>query len=381
MSEIGLEHLTKIYPTGVTALRDVSLTVRDGELLALMGPSGCGKTTLLRVIAGLEQPTAGNIRIDGQVANCLPPYRRDLAMVFQKPALYPHLNVRQNLGFGVRIHSDSAGHYSQRLEEVARLLQLEELLERFPYHLSGGQQQRVALARAILRRPQAFLLDEPLSNLDARLRIEMRRELHLLHRHLRATMIYVTHDQAEALTLGDRVAVLDAGVVQQLDTPGMLLKRPANRTVAASLGVPGMNLMDGEIAGERSSLCFTGCGVRLAIPGELAELWSAFRGRPLTLGVRPENVRLSGVDRQLGSGRENGPARLTMKAVLIEPQGDDSLLVLQRDEWNITVRLDHREMPSLLFREGETIEVVVEMEMAHLFDRASGLALCHPESG
>src|SRR5262245_34433799 len=260
MAEVALGGVSKQYPGGVEALRDLTLTVADGELVVLVGPSGCGKTTTLRLIAGLETPTRGTLRIGGRVVNDLPPRERDVAMVFQRPALYPHLSVRDNLAFGLRMRRGGFPllGWNRRADEVvrdrvaraARMLELDDVLDRLPGQLSGGQQQRVALGRAVVREPAAFLLDEPLSNLDARLRTEMRRELHLLHRRLRATMIYVTHDQTGALPPGDRLVVLHRGVAQQADAPLAVYERPANRFVAGFIGWPPMNFMDGQLVGQ-----------------------------------------------------------------------------------------------------------------------------------
>jgi multiple sugar transport system ATP-binding protein len=269
MAEVTLEQLAKTYPGGVEAVRDVSLRVADGELLVVVGPSGSGKTTLLRLIAGLETPLHGIVRVGGQVVNNLPPHRRNVAMVFQRPALYPHLSVRENLGFGLALRQGGRwrrwlpgrcpvpmGDGEQQVANIARLLGLENLLERRPATLSAGQQQRVALGRALVRRPDVFLLDEPFSNLDAPLRQEMRRELHLLHRRLRATMIYVTHDQDEAVALADRIAVLDQGRIRQVDRPDVLWERPADRVVAAFLGWPAMNLPEGRLIRVEGRLVF-----------------------------------------------------------------------------------------------------------------------------
>jgi multiple sugar transport system ATP-binding protein len=255
MAEVALEKVGKTYPGGIAALRDVSLRIEDGELVALVGPSGSGKTTLLRLIAGLETPTGGTIRIGDRIVNDVPPHRRDVAMVFQRPALYPHLSVRANLGFGLflrqglfrRTGVPPVPPTEERIASIARQLGLEDILDRRPATLSGGQQQRVALGRALVRRPAVFLLDEPLSNLDTRLRLEMRRELHLLHRRFRTTIIYVTHDQDEAMSLGQRIVVLDQGLVRQAGSPQELYDRPSDRFVAGFLGWPPMNLLDGEL--------------------------------------------------------------------------------------------------------------------------------------
>ena len=256
MATVALEHLSKSVLRGARAVGDVSLEVADGELLAIVGPSGCGKTTLLRIIAGLTVPSAGTVRIDGRDVTREPAYQRDVAFVFQRPALYPHLTVRANLGFGIalrrtwfRLTAEERG----RVEEVAKLLGLSGLLDRRPAQISGGEQQRVALGRALLRRPRAYLLDEPLAALDGRLRLDLRHDLHLLQRRFRATMLYVTHDQEEAAALGDRVAVFDRGVLQQVDTPAALSERPVNRFVAATVGWPPMKLPQGEPRRRRGS--------------------------------------------------------------------------------------------------------------------------------
>jgi multiple sugar transport system ATP-binding protein len=383
MGAIRLEHLTKDYPNGVRAVADLCLAVSEGELLALVGPSGCGKTTTLRLIAGLETPTSGRIYLDDKAADNWPTHKRDLAMVFQRPALYPHLTVRQNLEFGVRMRgrkarsaskeSNLAGAAGYGLNELAAMLQLENVLDRRPSELSGGQQQRVALGRAILRRPRAYLLDEPLSNLDAALRAEMRRELHLLHRRLRATMVYVTHDQAEAMTLGDRIALLDKGVLQQVGPPATLYQRPANRLVAASLGSTSMSFLDGSLAGDGSQLSFEADDCRVAVPPRLAARWTTFRGRPLTLGVRTENLIVDG-----GGANDDG---LTMQITFVEYLGDQALVGLRRANWNLTAKVNAQEASSLPKPgEGQTV-VWVDLTKAHLFDGVSGMALCHPESG
>jgi multiple sugar transport system ATP-binding protein len=372
MAEIVLERLTKEYGNGICAVRDLSFTAADGELLVLMGPSGCGKTTTLRLIAGLEEPTHGTIRIGGQDATRLPPRKRGVTMVFQRPALYPHLTVRNNLKFGMPWRSRPLG---ASIDTTARTLELQDMLDRKPWQLSGGEQQRVALGRALLRQPRAFLLDEPLSNLDARLRADLRRELHLLHRRLQATMIYVTHDQVEAMTLGDRVVILDGGVVQQTDKPSALYKQPRNRFVALSLGSPAMNLLDGEVSGDKDILRFIAQNCSLAVPPEVAERWLVFRGRPLTLGVRPENVRLSPGSVLRPPGPEDSPQSLRMEVVLVEPLGAATLVNLSRGDWRVTKQLTAEPLPPV---EGGFVEVIFDMTKAHLFDRSNGEALWHP---
>src|SRR3954470_13042555 len=247
MAEIVVDHVTKEFPGGVQAINDVSLTVEDGEFMVLVGPSGCGKSTLLRLIAGLEETTTGTISIGGRDVTHLAPRARDIAMVFQNYALYPHMDVRKNLGYGLRVRKTPSSEIERRVTEVAKLLGLEHLLDRKPAALSGGQRQRVAMGRAMVREPQAFLMDEPLSDLDAKLRVQMRAELARLRDTLHTTTIYVTHDQVEAMTLGDRVAVMKDGIVQQLDTPQTLYREPANLFVAAFIGSPSMNLIEATV--------------------------------------------------------------------------------------------------------------------------------------
>ncbi len=277
MGEIVLDRVAKEFPNGVRAVDGVSLTVGDGEFMVLVGPSGCGKSTLLRMIAGLEEVTEGSISIGGHDVTELAPRHRDIAMVFQNYALYPHMDVRRNLGYGLRVRKIPSAEIERRVTEVAKLLGLEKLLDRKPAALSGGQRQRVAMGRAIVREPAAFLMDEPLSNLDAKLRVGMRAELARLHERLRVTTIYVTHDQVEAMTLGQRVAVMRDGVIQQVDTPQALYGRPDNLFVAAFIGSPAMNLVEATIAGDLVEFG----GYRIPVAGPPTQ------GK-VVLGVRPE---------------------------------------------------------------------------------------------
>jgi multiple sugar transport system ATP-binding protein len=281
VAEIRIERLTKEYSGGVVAVDDVTLHVEDGEFMVLVGPSGCGKSTLLRVIAGLEEATAGYVSIGERDVTDLAPRERDVAMVFQNYALYPHMTVRQNLGYGLKVRKSPKKDIRERVDRVARLLRLEELLDRRPAALSGGQRQRVAMGRAIVREPTAFLMDEPLSNLDAKLRVSMRAELASLHARLGATTVYVTHDQVEAMTLGQRVAVMRDGRVLQVDTPQTLYRDPVNLFVAAFIGSPAMNLVEAALDGEVVEFG----GFRIAVPPEHRP---ARTGR-IVLGIRPES--------------------------------------------------------------------------------------------
>ena len=380
MAEVALEGVSKVYPGGVLAVSELNLTISQGELLVLVGPSGCGKTTTLRLLAGLETPTCGLIRINGEIVNSWPPRRREIAMVFQRPALYPHRTVRDNLAFSQFLRQ--AGRWSllrrlfqhrraqaakaelkDRVNEAARLMGLEGVLDRRPGQLSGGQQQRVSLGRALVRRPQVLLLDEPLNNLDARFRLDLRRELHLLHRRFPATMVYVTHDPVEALALGDRIAVLKEGRLQQVDRPQTLLERPCNRFVAGFIGWPPMSFMDGHLV-RQGGLAFA-CGAgSVPLPG-LLDL-SPEPG-PVTLGIRPEHVAWH---------REAAPGRLPMQVASLESLGSSVLMTFTACGQQVTglaLASNH-----LVVEEGQKVMVSFAANHVHLFDSASGLALRVP---
>jgi multiple sugar transport system ATP-binding protein len=316
MREIVLDRITKEFDNGFVAIDDVSLTVGDGEFMVLVGPSGCGKSTLLRMIAGLEEVTAGTISIGGRDVTELAPRHRDIAMVFQNYALYPHMDVRRNLGYGLKVRKTDAAEVERRVTEVARLLGLEQLLERKPAALSGGQRQRVAMGRAIVREPTAFLMDEPLSNLDAKLRVTMRSELSRLHDRLGVTTIYVTHDQVEAMTLGQRVAVLRDGVIQQVDAPQALYRRPNNLFVAAFIGSPAMNLVEASVSDGQVS--FAGWELPLDPARRPAK-----DGRVI-LGIRPESFEDSAL-------ADAGLPSFDADVTVIEELGSDSHVIFPID--------------------------------------------------
>lgn len=288
MADVRLDKVRKVYPGGVEAVRGISLAVSDGEFVVLVGPSGCGKSTTLRMIAGLEEPTDGDIHIGDRVVTHVHPKDRDIAMVFQNYALYPHMTVRQNMAFALKLRRVARSEIDRRVLEAARLLGIEELLGRRPAALSGGQRQRVAVGRAIVREPKAFLFDEPLSNLDAKLRVTMRAELKALHMRLRTTTIYVTHDQEEAMTLGDRIVVMRDGVVQQAGPPLEVYAKPANRFVASFVGTPPMNFIEGSIVGDEGGRWFEGGGLRLRVDAAHARRLEV--GQRVTLGVRPSAI-------------------------------------------------------------------------------------------
>jgi multiple sugar transport system ATP-binding protein len=293
VAEIVLEDLGKIYPDGTRAVGDVTLTIADAEFLVLVGPSGCGKSTILRMIAGLEEISEGKMYIGDRLVNDVQPKDRDIAMVFQNYALYPHMSVYDNMAFGLKLRKMPKEEIKVRVEEAAEVLEITDFLQRKPKALSGGQRQRVAMGRAIVREPKAFLMDEPLSNLDAKLRVQMRAEISRLQRNLGITTIYVTHDQVEAMTIGDRAAIIRGGVLQQVDTPQHLYQKPANLFVAAFIGSPGMNLLEAAVRDSGGRLCVDLAGWSLPLPGETLTRRPALRtyeGRRIAIGIRPEDV-------------------------------------------------------------------------------------------
>ena len=325
MADIKLEHVTKRFPDGYEAVRDMNLEIQDGEFMILVGPSGCGKSTALRMIAGLEDITDGELKIGGDVVNQLSPKDRDIAMVFQNYALYPHMTVRENMGFALRLRGVDKEEINKKVEESARILDLEPHLDRKPSQLSGGQRQRVAMGRAIVRDPAAFLMDEPLSNLDAKLRVQTRTEIARLQHELGVTTIYVTHDQIEAMTMGDRVAVMRKGVLQQVDRPQVLYENPANLFVAGFIGSPSMNLVEATVTADDDGGLAIGLGEqRLAIPDEVLAARPALRGyegKPIVLGIRPEDMEDAELMADAPTDR-----RLTSTVELVEALGSDLLV-------------------------------------------------------
>jgi multiple sugar transport system ATP-binding protein len=359
MARIALEHVDKTYPNGYVAARDLSLEAADGELLVLVGPSGSGKSTVLRLMAGLERVSDGIIRIGERDVTDLPPQQRDIAMVFQNYALYPHMTVRDNLAFGLNIRKQPRDIIHQRVSAVAASLGLEPLLDRKPAQLSGGQRQRVALGRAIVREPLAFLFDEPLSNLDAQLRVETRVELSRLHRKLGATMVYVTHDQSEALTLGDRIAVLKEGVLQQVASPMELYEKPANKFVAGFIGSPAMNFFKGTLtrAGTTGTCTFRGADLTIAVPCEPGSDASVF------LGVRPQHLEIT-------DDGARGDGTLRAEVGVVEPMGNEQIVyvTLAAGERAVAVAPVQPRITA-----GENVTIRVKPEGLHVFDAASGI--------
>ncbi|WP_199101027.1 sn-glycerol-3-phosphate ABC transporter ATP-binding protein UgpC [Dyella sp. ASV21] len=359
MATVNLDQVCKVYPNGHVGVAGASFDIADGELLVLVGPSGCGKTTLLRMIAGLESISSGTLRIDGRVVNEVSPKDRDIAMVFQNYALYPHMTVAQNLAFGLRLRGKPKADIDTRVRQAAHLLELEHRLDALPAALSGGQRQRVALGRALVREPKVFLLDEPLSNLDAKLRLSMRVEIARLHRQLGATMIYVTHDQVEAMTLGQRIVVLDGGTIQQIDTPMKLYERPANLFVAGFLGSPGMNLWRGHLHRADGWQLRTSAGdVPLGVSDEQATHLQAWLERELILGVRPEDLRPC----------DAASAALHATLEVVEPIGNEVFLNLRYGEQALVARVPPRELPA----PGIALPFAMAPGRLHFFDADTG---------
>ncbi|MDR3447636.1 sn-glycerol-3-phosphate ABC transporter ATP-binding protein UgpC [Dyella sp.] len=359
MATVSLDRISKVYPNGHVGVAEASFDIADGELLVLVGPSGCGKTTLLRMIAGLESISSGTLSIGGRVVNDVSPKDRDIAMVFQNYALYPHMTVAENLAFGLRLRGKSKAEVDERVRQAATRLELEHRLDALPASLSGGQRQRVALGRALVREPRVFLLDEPLSNLDAKLRLSMRVEIARLHRQLGATMIYVTHDQVEAMTLGQRIVVLNGGQIQQIDTPMRLYEQPANLFVAGFLGSPAMNLLRGSLRHGPGWHLETPLGdVRLGVLEAQAPELLPWIDREIVLGVRPEDLRPS------------GDANAAISAVLevTEPVGNEIFLNLRRGDQTLVSRV----APSALPDAGSVMHFELALDRLHMFDPASG---------
>jgi len=361
MASVELTRVRKIYEErggSHTAVRDLDLQIGDGEFVVLVGPSGCGKSTTLRMIAGLETISGGELRIGGRLMNDVPASERDIAMVFQNYALYPHMTAQENLAFALKLRKLTREEIDRRVRDAASILGIEGLLYRRPKQMSGGERQRVALGRAIVRQPQVFLFDEPLSNLDAKLRVQMRREIARLHHQLRTTMIYVTHDQVEAMTLGDRIVVLHQGAMQQVDTPAALYERPRNTFVASFIGTPPMNLVEGRLSEGR----FEAAGFGLATRGWPVST-GAPNGRRVVLGVRPEDLQRSQTP-------PDSAASIAARVELVELLGGEALVHVRAGNTELTAR-----MPSPVPTTDSEIRLAVPPDKVHLFDADSGARL------
>jgi multiple sugar transport system ATP-binding protein len=395
MARVALEGIGKVYDDGTRAVTDLTLAAEDGEFLVLVGPSGCGKTTALRMIAGLEEISDGTLRIGDRVVNDVPSRDRDVAMVFQSYALYPHLTVRENIGFGLALRKVPRAEIGQRVDKAAASLGLTEYLGRKPRNLSGGQRQRVAMGRAIVREPRAFLMDEPLSNLDAKLRVQTRAEIARIQRDLRTTTIYVTHDQTEAMTLGHRVAVMKRGTLQQVDAPQVLYDHPVNVFVGGFIGSPSMNMLVSRVERGRDGLTFSVGSQTLAVPPGLLNrrpALASYAGREVVLGIRPEDME----DAEVAGGAPPG-ATLDATADLTEAMGSDVLVHFRLDappvvtddtrdlaaDVGTELREDHggesdliaRFSPRSTVKEGRPVRLRVETDRMHVFDPETGLSV------
>ena len=365
MAKVVFDHVTKKFGE-VTAVNDLNIEVKDKEFLVLVGPSGCGKTTALRLVAGLEELTQGNIYIGDRLVNDVAPKDRDIAMVFQSYALYPHMSVYDNLAFGLKLRKTPKAEIDKRVKEAARILGIENLLDRKPKQLSGGQRQRVALGRAIVREPKVFLMDEPLSNLDAKLRVATRAEISKLHQRLETTIIYVTHDQVEAMTMGNRIAVMKDGVLQQLDTPQVLYDTPANMFVAGFIGSPAMNFFDARITGSPEELWIDGESFKLKVPAQYNRKLAPSLNKEVVFGIRPEDI----FDKRYFPGAVPEDI-MTTTVDVVEPMGSEVNLYLLTGTKSFIGRMDSRTQ----VRPGDKLDVAVNMEHMHVFDKNTQIAI------
>jgi multiple sugar transport system ATP-binding protein len=366
MAKVRFENVTKQFGETV-AVKDFNLEIADKEFLVLVGPSGCGKSTVLRLLSGLEELTEGDIYIGEQLVNNVPSKDRNIAMVFQSYALYPHMSVYDNMAFGLSLRKVPKADIARRVKEAAHILGIEDLLKRKPRQLSGGQRQRVALGRAIVREPAAFLLDEPLSNLDAKLRVQTRAELSKLHQRLGTTFIYVTHDQIEAMTMASRIAVLDKGVLQQVGTPQELYDRPDNVFVAGFIGSPAMNFFEVTVGGDTDGLYLDLGNFRVPLPAPAAAMLKSYSGKKLTFGIRPEDIHAK---EYLPTGI-NASAAMSAKVDVIEMMGNELFIYLVSGDYRFLARVDPRSKA----RPGQGIELIFNMANLHAFDIDTGKAI------
>jgi len=364
MASVTLEHVSKQFGE-TTVVRDVSLEIEDKEFLVLVGPSGCGKSTILRMIAGLEDVSDGDIYIGDRLVNDVSAKDRDIAMVFQNYALYPHMSVFDNLAYGLRQRHTPRQDIQQRVQAVAERLGIEQLLLRKPKQLSGGQRQRAALGRAIVREPRVFLMDEPLSNLDAKLRVQTRVELTKLHARLQTTVIYVTHDQVEAMTLGNRIAILKDGVLQQVDSPAAVYARPANVFVAGFIGSPSMNFFDARLAQVDGAVRVIGGGLQIDLPSEIVARAEGYAGRPVILGIRPEDIHDG------SNAAPNGGPPAAANVDVVEHMGSENFVHLTSGDASFVARVDRTVDP----RPGDTLPIMIDAHRIQLFDPATEKAI------
>ena len=368
MASLSLKNICKVYPNGFQAVKDFNLEIEDKEFIIFVGPSGCGKSTTLRMIAGLEEISSGELRIGDKIVNDVEPKDRDIAMVFQNYALYPHMSVYDNMAFGLKLRKVPTDEIDKMVKEAAKILDLTQLLDRKPKALSGGQRQRVSMGRAIVRNPKVFLMDEPLSNLDAKLRVQMRVEIAKLHKRLETTIIYVTHDQTEAMTLGTRIVVMKDGVIQQVDTPQNLYEKPANLFVAGFMGSPQMNFLDAtvKVEGDVAKLCFAGKEIPLPPAKSKKLIEGGYDGKIVTFGIRPEDI----YDSQMYI--ESSPQSVFESTVKVyELLGAEVYLYFDLEEFPITARVD----PRTTSRPGDTVKFAMDVEKIHVFDKDTELAI------
>ena len=368
MASLSLKNICKVYPNGFEAVKDFNLEVEDKEFIIFVGPSGCGKSTTLRMIAGLEEISSGELIIDGKLMNDVEPKDRDIAMVFQNYALYPHMTVFDNMAFGLKLRKVPKDEIKAKVEEAARILDLEKLLDRKPKALSGGQRQRVAMGRAIVRNPKVFLMDEPLSNLDAKLRVQMRSEIASLHNRLGATIIYVTHDQTEAMTLGTRIVVMNAGIVQQVDTPQTLYDYPCNQFVAGFIGSPQMNFVDAtcKVVGDKVYLVAGPSEIELPPAKAKKLIDGGYEGKTVVLGIRPEDVH----DEQMFIEASPNTV-IEAKIRVYEMLGAEVFLYFDYEGSSMTARVD----PRTTARTGDTVKFALDAEKIHIFDKETQVTI------
>lgn len=370
MASLSLRNINKTYPNGFVAVKDFNLEIADREFIIFVGPSGCGKSTTLRMIAGLEEITAGELYIDDKLVNNVEPKDRDIAMVFQNYALYPHMSVYDNMAFGLKLRKTPKAEIDRLVHEAAAILDIDHLLERKPKALSGGQRQRVAMGRAIVRNPKVFLMDEPLSNLDAKLRVQMRIEISKLHQRLETTIIYVTHDQTEALTLGTRIVVMKDGLVQQVDSPIELYNKPNNLFVAGFIGSPQMNFIDAivEKDGDSVRLVFGSRSIRLPNPKGKTLLEKGYEGKEVTFGIRPEDVK----DEEIFISTSPDSV-IEAKVKVYEMLGAEVFLYFEVDQYDMTVRVD----PRTTARPGDVVKIGLDTTKIHIFDKQTEQVILH----
>ena len=367
MASLSLRNIYKVYPNGFNAVKDFNLEIEDKEFIILVGPSGCGKSTTLRMIAGLEEISKGELYIDGKLVNDVEPKDRDIAMVFQNYALYPHMSIYDNMAFGLKLRKMPKAEIDKRVREAARILDIEHLLDRKPKLLSGGQRQRVAMGRAIVREPKVFLMDEPLSNLDAKLRVQMRIEISKLHQRLQSTIIYVTHDQTEAMTLGTRIVVMKDGVIQQVDSPQNLYDYPDNLFVAGFIGSPQMNFIDATVVKEGGELFLEyGNHHRVILTPERAEKLADYVGKEVTFGIRPEDVFAS---EKYEAAHEHNTVEASVR--VFEMLGAEVFLYLTVDGFDVTCR----EHPSTKAKPGDIMSISFDVNKIHVFDKETQMTI------